>query len=1301
MTSAATDILKWKHLPLPVRHCHKFDDATITEPLISVPQLAINGYSTLMTPYNATIYDGSWKPVLHGNFNRLRRTYTIPLEQHAMTARDYTTRGGLPKAHLAYQSRDVPALIQFHHASAGYPTTGAWTTAVKKGYYVGWPGLTAERITKYLAKSIHTTMGHQQLIRQHVRSTKTTHGPRSRLHSISVHIEDHNVCDKPELSNRIASDQTGRYPITSGRGHKYILVLYDIDANYIHGIPIKSRKAEEILRGFKAAYQVLLDNNFKARDLRCDNEISKIFTEYLTNDAQLEYQLVPPHNHRTNPAEVAIRDYKHHFIATRSGADDNFPKDSWDLLLPLVNITVNLVRASHLQPRLSAYAQIHGNYDYNRYPLAPAGCKVVVYETPNQRPTFNNHGIVGYYIGPSNQHYRNHVCYIPEHRSTRYSDTVAFFPNFPLPGPNRIEQLSDLVTDIRGLLRGTQHPVPTPTDTPTGAITHLRDLFRLQDEDDTAPRVVTKNQLIKTTKPVPSPRVSRRNRIHDAGTIVRKRFQEDQRIQEGEVIEYDQLNQLYKIRYLDNTTDDYTKDEMKTHYKPEQKYSHAKYKGRALSVYQIASQLGLTVLDNPQQRNQWMQESTFENEVRHSAQAAGGTIWDEQLNRMAHYRDLIKHPDPKIRGRWTTAGENEFGRLCQGFKPNEITGMDVIEWIAHHTVPRNKKVTYARFTVAYRPEKDEPYRCRITAGGDQLDYHGNVTTTVSSMESFKLLLNSTISTNGAKLFTGDISNMYLESNLDDPEYVRFKLESIPRRIMDYYNLWLLAHNGYVYAKINKAWYGLKQSGKIAHDDLVNHLAKAGYIKAKTEGLFIHKTNKNIAFTLVVDDFACKYDNLQDAEHLIAHIQKKYKFKVDWEAQQYIGINLKWDYANRTVELSMEDYVKQALQELQHPKPKRHQYAPSRMERPEYGQPIQYVNTDESAALTPDEIKYKQRAVGKFLFYARAIDNTMLHSLNDIAISKHTQNSMEAVRHFLDYAASNPNAKIKYRASDMVIQSDSDAAYLVCPEARSRAGGYTFVGDKNNVSFNGPITVLAKVIKHVMSSVAEAEIIAVYMLAQDMIPLRLCLEELGHKQPPTPIKTDNSTAVGIGNNTTKQKRSKSMDMRIHWMRDRIKQKQFDLYWKPGLENLADYPTKHHSGRHHKKVRPIYLYEGEKSPVTVQGCIELMSEAHGKPPRPTRTSNAYSTQLTCEAHKVRKRAHEVHKRVTWWDQPKSYMVGTKTKTKTYMAGPTKTKSSMTSKASTMEIQQQGSKPSNYTVMSSRNGIREILNRLSFLV
>ena len=83
------------------------------------------------------------------------------------------------------------------------------------------------------------------------------------------------------------------------------------------------------------------------------------------------------------------------------------------------------------------------------------------------------------------------------------------------------------------------------------------------------------------------------------------------------------------------------------------------------------------------------------------------------------------------------------------------------------------------------------------------------------------------------------------------------------------------------------------------------LKTEGYSKTTTEGLFKHAT-RDIAFTLVVDDFAIKYTNKADADHLITCIRKRYKkFKVDWEAKQYIGINLKWDHTKHTVELSMD------------------------------------------------------------------------------------------------------------------------------------------------------------------------------------------------------------------------------------------------------------------------------------------------------------------------------------------------------------------------------------------------------------
>jgi hypothetical protein len=76
---------------------------------------------------------------------------------------------------------------------------------------------------------------------------------------------------------------------------------------------------------------------------------------------------------------------------------------------------------------------------------------------------------------------------------------------------------------------------------------------------------------------------------------------------------------------------------------------------------------------------------------------------------------------------------------------------------------------------------------------------------------------------------------------------------------------------------------------------------------------------------------------------------------------------------------------------------------------------------------------------------------------------------------------------------------------------------------------------------------------------------------------------------------KQKHTKAMDMRFYWLCNRVAQGQFEIYWEPGKNNLADYPTKHHSPAHHKRVRPIYLYDPKTSPRDMQGCVKLLQSA----------------------------------------------------------------------------------------------------------
>ena len=229
-------------------------------------------------------------------------------------------------------------------------------------------------------------------------------------------------------------------------------------------------------------------------------------------------------------------------------------------------------------------------------------------------------------------------------------------------------------------------------------------------------------------------------------------------------------------------------------------------------------------------------------------------------------------------------------------------------------------------------------------------------------------------------------------------------------------------------------------------------------------------------------------------------------------------------------------------------------------------------------LNKKDKRFIQQVCGKFLFYGRAIDSTVLTPISAIASQQAnpTEETMAQTKQLLDYLASQEEAVLTYKASDMVLAVHSDAGYLNEPKARSRAGGHFFLSTNSDIpSNNGAILNIAHIIKHVMSSATEAELAALYIMAREAVYIRTILDEMGHKQPSTPIQTDNAMAEGVINSKVQPKRTKAMDMRFHWLRDRECQEQFRFYWRPGKQNYADYWTKHHSAKHHRNVRREFL------------------------------------------------------------------------------------------------------------------------------
>ena len=147
---------------------------------------------------------------------------------------------------------------------------------------------------------------------------------------------------------------------------------------------------------------------------------------YTDNDGT--YQLVPPGMHRRNAAERCIQTFKNHFVSSLSSTDNQFPLHLWDRLLQQATLTLNMLRPSCQNPKMSAYTALEGAFCYNKTPLAPPVTKVVIHENPDKQSSWAGHGGYGWYLGPALEHYRCYRVYVTNTRAEQNSDTVEFFP---------------------------------------------------------------------------------------------------------------------------------------------------------------------------------------------------------------------------------------------------------------------------------------------------------------------------------------------------------------------------------------------------------------------------------------------------------------------------------------------------------------------------------------------------------------------------------------------------------------------------------------------------------------------------------------------------------------------------------------------------------------------------------------------------------------------------------------------------------------------------------------------------------
>jgi hypothetical protein len=497
------------------------------------------------------------------------------------------------------------------------------------------------------------------------------------------------------------------------------------------------------------------------------------------------------------------------------------------------------------------------------------------------------------------------------------------------------------------------------------------------------------------------------------------------------------------------------------------------------------------------------------------------------------------------------------------------------------SIPSDRRgdVTYYNPQVKEKFKNDEwVRRVRGTAGGDRINYDGPVSSRTASLEVVRSLLNSTLS-DDAEFMAADITDYYLGTPLVRPEYMRMQRRQVSDTIIAEYGYADYFVDDMLYFQINKGMYGLPQAGLLAQNRLVAHVAEHGYIQSDiVPCLFRHATN-GISFVLVVDDFGIKYTNAAGRDHLLATLRLKYKITVDMKDPTYLGMTITHDRVNHTITCSMPGYIDKVLARFRAWAGTRRARSPGVHTAPQYGAKVQYAVEDDTDPLSKADTKTLQEIVGSMLYYARAVDPTMLTTTNTIASQQAVPTQAvkaQAVR-LLQYAAAYPNNAIVYKKSKMHVILQADASYLSRSHGRSVAGGIAYFGDANDpTTENGMIHAISSIIDVVVASAGEAEYGAAFLFAQKGVGLRNIAVALGHEQPPTPILCDNEFAIGLANDTIKQKKSKSIDMRFHWLRDRIRQGQFTITHLAGKLNLADFFTKTLPCASHQEMMPRLVH-----------------------------------------------------------------------------------------------------------------------------
>ena len=1037
------------------------------------------------------------------------------------------------------------------HKTIRCPPLSTYLNAIDKEYII-FPGLTTDMIRKNPPNTRNTTFGRMNTVRQNFQSTKLNFRPKNTgkqpqqfFHQFDTSWDNEDFHTDPNnteyddidphgiyyKTHTMYGDSTGQFPIASNEGHTHMILFYNADTRASEVKPLKS-KAE----ASQAAIQYIQQSHKQGHQINVyclDNIVDSILRTYCERSG-LQLQLVPPANHRRNKAERIIQAFKNHFISILSACHTTFPSKYWYHLLPQAVVTFNLLLPSN-DPSISAYeAHYKKKWDFKAIPMAPLGVPIITHDKPSERASWANHGTDGFYIGFAPEHYRCFKVLVTATNSTRITDTIDWQPDaIQLPGYTFLEILEANINKLDKTLKSVDTFIE---DLAIHQYQDLQQIYYPSSALPVTPRTIQEAPLDNETFTLTNP--------DNSSTLVTTR-----------------------LAQLPGTTRRTVRFDIPP--TPDQSSTSE----GAISVRPLPSE-GAPNINHPiapnsegeTSRQQTNSETTYQTRSKSTARKVMTLALIGLLH--AVFKDSggnkISYKKAKTIDlhRWQQASDDEQIRL--------VETLNVMQYLPHSDLPPNTKPTYFNQVCSEkRSEKGLDARVRGTLGGDRLPKTYDVTAYTSDMTTKKILLNHCVS-NDHYFVVIDIKDFFVNSlhKLDSPCYMYINRADISENIIKRFNLHNLAdYQNRFLVKVTGALYGHPAAARISQINLNKLLIANGYYETEIKCLWKSTDPTNqILFSTHVDDFGISTPSHDKAQELINVLEQggyiiSHK---DFKGTKYCGWTIHHDRVQRTLLLTMPDYVEALLARFSHLDIDKLGGVdnPIKYTPPSYGQKIKSSHTDTSPTLSASDIKLIQEILGCVLFLCVSIRIDLATAINIVASnqSNPTEEVKAAAILILRYLKKHPNRGLEFKASDMILKCHSDASFGSSSGFRSRSGGIYYFGNKHDNMINGPVQILSSIQKTISASVAEAEYIALFDNGQNVLAIANTLLAITYPAQVPTIYTDNECAVNMANDDIKQRRTKAIDMRYHWTRHQIREQKLIIKWIQASDNLADFFTK---------------------------------------------------------------------------------------------------------------------------------------------